>query len=83
MLTTHGAEVRRLVPLGRERLVVEFESRLAVECKMELVAPAEFVACLAHGIVAEIGCRMSLGKVCRMGCELVGDNAFFYVVSIG
>ena len=75
--------MRRLVSLGRECLVVEFESRLAVECKMELVAPAEFVACLAHGVIAEIGCRMSLGKVRCMGCKLIGDNAFFYVVSIG
>src|ERR1044071_4664828 len=44
----HGAEMRRLRPLGRQRRVMELLRRLRIEREVELVLPAELEARLRH-----------------------------------
>ena len=42
---------------------------------MELVAPAEIESCLGEGIVPDLSAGMSFCEVCRVGCNLVGDDS--------
>ena len=61
----HGAEVRELGALGRERLVVEALCRLRVKQKVELVAPAELEAGTRQRIVPLARGGMPFGEVAR------------------
>ena len=50
---------------------------------MELVFPPELEPCFAHGIIPEIGGRVSLGQVGGMSGELKRDYSFLYIVPVG
>ena len=82
MLAAHGAEVGFLMPFFGKSFVMKLDGFLRIQCQMELVLPTEFKPCLAHGIVPEIGCRVSLGEVCGMRCQLEGNHPFLYIVTV-
>ena len=55
-----------------------------VERQVELVFPAELIACLAQGVVAYLCAGVSFGKVGGMGGYLIGDDTcahIFFVVN--
>ena len=64
-------------------LVEVFQRAVGVEAQVELVAPAELVAGLAQGIVADLCARMTFGQVGRMGGNLVGDDTRTHVFTVG
>ena len=64
-------------------LVEVFQRTVGVETQVELVAPAELVAGLAQGIVANLCARMTFSQVGCMGGNLVGDNARTYIFAVG
>ena len=55
---------------------------LRVQTEVELVLPAELETRLGERIVAYLCTRVSLGKIGRMGSNLVGDNAFAHIVLV-
>src|SRR5271169_1394526 len=57
----HGAEVRHLVRLLGQRLVVEFARGFGVEPQVELVLPAEVEARAGERVVAQLRGRVALG----------------------
>ena len=63
-------------------LVVEFHSLFRVQGKGELVVPAEVETGARKGVVTELSAEMSLGKVCRMGRQLIGHHTGANVVAI-
>ncbi len=75
--------MRHLVRLLGERLVVEVARSLGVEREVELVLPAKLETRARKRIVADLRCRMPLGEVCRMGRDLVGDDARLHIVAVG
>ena len=77
--TTHRAVVRVDVVAG----LVVFQRTLRIEREVELVFPAEVVACLAEGVVTHGRSRMSLRQIGRMGCDLVADHTGTYVLLVG
>ncbi len=75
--------MRDLVRFLRQGLVVEGPRRFRVEREVELVFPAELEARPRQGVIAQLGGRMSLGKIGGVGGDLVGDDADFDVVAVG
>ena len=71
--------MRGLGAIARERLVVEFYGAFRVQRKCELVVPAEAETGARKRIVAEVGGKVALGKVCCVCCELVCYHAFTLV----
>ena len=63
MRAAHGAEVRGLGAVLRQRFVVELARGHGVEAQVKLVFPAEFEARLAQGVVAILRAGMALGEV--------------------
>ena len=80
---THGAEVGHFCRIFWQGFVVVFTGTVRVEADVELVFPAEFKTCLAHGIVADLGAGVALGQIGRMRRNFVRDNADAYVFFIG
>src|ERR1017187_8496535 len=58
MRAAHGAEVRGLGAVLRQRFVVELARGHGVEREIELIFPAEFKACLGDGVVAVLRAGM-------------------------
>ena len=61
---------------------VELPRLVGVEREVELVNPAELEASLAECIVPLACHRVMLCKVSSMGGNLVGDNAFAYILLV-
>ena len=78
----HGAKVRGLGAVLRQRLVVEFARGHGVEREVELIFPAEFKARLGDGVVAVLRAGMALRQVRRVRRDLVGDDAVFHVLLV-
>ena len=78
----HTAEVRGLRAVSREGFVVEFPRPFRVEAKVELILPAEFEPRLAQRVVAVLCAGVALGQVSGVGGNLVGDDAFLYVLFV-
>ena len=79
----HGAEMRHLVPLLRQRRVVEGAGSVRVERQVELVLPAEIEARARERIVTGTRSRVALGEIGGVRGDLVGDDAHLDVVAIG
>ena len=75
--------MRHFGAFGRKRLVVIGQGGFRVQTQVELVAPAEIEAGAAQRVVAQLGGRVALGQVSRVGGEFVGNDADFHVVPIG
>ena len=60
-----------------------FTGGVGVEAEVELVFPAELESGLAQGIVSVLGGWVAFGKIGSVGCDLVGDNAFFNIILVG
>ncbi len=61
----------------RQGFVVVGTGGFRVKRQVELVLPAELEAGARQRIVAHLRCRMSLGKISRMGGNLVGMTPTF------
>src|SRR5579875_798443 len=61
----HRAEMRALVGVLRQGLVVEFPGLFRIEAEVELVLPAEFETRLGKRVVARLRARMALGEIGR------------------
>src|SRR5579883_880811 len=79
----HRAEVRRLVRVLGQGLVVELLRGRRIERQVELVDPAELEARLGERIVAQPRRGMALGEIGGVGGDLVGDHADLDVVAVG
>ena len=75
--------MRHLGAVRRQGLVVIKLRGFRIERQGELVAPAEFEARLAHGIVPDARRRMALGQVGGMGGDAIGDHARLHIVAVG
>jgi hypothetical protein len=51
--------------------------------QVELIPPAELEPGPGEGVVADLGTRMALGQISRVGRDLVGDHALTDVVLVG
>src|ERR1700722_2923139 len=79
----HRAEMRDLVTVLRQGLVVEFARRVGVEGQVELVLPAEVEARARHGVITDLRGRMTLGEVRCMGSNAVSDDPSLDVLAVG
>src|SRR5580692_4820984 len=79
----HRAEMRDLVAVLRQRLVVELARGVGIERQVELILPAEVEARLAHRIIADLSRRMTLGEVSSVRSDAVGDDAGLDVLAVG
>ena len=75
--------MRGLGTLGWQRLIVILFRRIRVQGQVELIPPSKLKARLAQRIVAHLRRRVPLGQICRVGRQLIGDHADFYIVAIG
>ncbi len=74
--------MRCLGRLRGQRLVVEGLGRFRVQGEGKLVAPAELEPGLGQGVIAFVGARVTLGQICRVGGDLVGDDPGLDVVLV-
>src|ERR1700722_15845936 len=79
----HRAEMRHLVAVLRQRLVVELARSVGIERQVELVLPAEVEARARHRVIANLRRGMALGEVRGMRGDAVGDHAGLDVLAIG
>ena len=59
-----------------------FQCTVGVEAQVELVAPAEFIACFAQGVVSYLRSRMTFCEVGSMGSNLIGDDSRTHVFAV-
>ena len=74
----HGA----VLAIGMPCLLEILQSSFRVEREVELVAPAEFEACLRQSIVAYGSTGMSLCQIGCMGSYLIGNDTCAHIVLI-
>ena len=83
----HGAEVgsahRAELSAVEMSFAVVFFSAVGVEAEVELVFPAELIARLGEGVVANLRRGMSLGEVSGVGSDFVGNDSDSDVFSVG
>ncbi len=82
MRPAHRTEVRQLVRVLGQRLVVELLGLFRIQTEMELVIPTELETRLAQGVVAHLRARMP-GEVGCVRGDLVGHDAVAHVLPIG
>ncbi len=79
----HGAEVGHLAGLLRQGLVVVGASGVGVEGQIELILPAKLESSLGHGVVADLGARVTLGQIGGVGGDLVGNQPLLHILLVG
>ena len=79
----HRTKMRSFGTFGWKCFVVEINGSGRVESERELVAPAEFETGLRDGIVTFLRGRVTLGEVCGVGSDFIGDHSFTNIVAIG
>ena len=79
----HRAEMRDLVAVLRQRLIVELARGVGIERQVELVLPAEVEPGPRKRIVVKACGRVALGEIGGMGRDSIGDDACLYVLAVG
>src|SRR5580658_1991702 len=80
--SAHGTEMRHLVPFLGQGGIVEGAGGIRIERQVELVSPTKIKARPRQRVVSGARARVTLGKIRRERCDLVGDNAGLDVVAI-
>jgi len=58
-----------------QSFIMKLTSTVGVKAQVELILPTELEACLGEGIVPNLCSGPSLGQVCCMRGDFVGDDA--------
>ena len=75
--------MRRLCPLGRQRLIVVLDRSGGIQPQSKLVSPPKLETRFRKCVVANLSGWVTFRQVSRMCSDLVRDDAFSNIVSIG